>query len=454
MEKATKKIENPDYLSKQIITYIGNKRSLLDFIGEAIVKIQKDIGKEKLDIVDMFSGSGIVARYFKQYASTIIANDLEDYSRVINQCYLSDKNEQLEDEIKYYYQILKQELDAEKWRPGFITELYAPKDSDHIIEGERVFFTTRNALYIDTARQIINTFPFYVRPYFIAPLLAEASVKNNTAGVFKGFYKNSQTGIGEFGGTGKNALSRIKADIELEPPILSEFDCSADVFCEDANTLVEKLPVVDVIYMDPPYNQHPYGSNYFMLNLIANYERPKKISEVSGIPADWHRSNYNKKREALEAMYELCRKARAKYLVISFNSEGFISKEEMLYMLSEVGSVEVLEQKYNVYRASRNLHEREIYVYEYLFIVKKDIPVKRERLEHYSIKQIAEIINRNGRQGPRDLCSDEVYEWVHTSLPEITKEEYFTLIKENAIPFKDREKTRDSYFVIDGRGRY
>ena len=40
---------------------------------------------------------------------------------------------------------------------------------------------------------------------------------------------------------------------------------------------------VDIAYLDPPYNQHPYGSNYFMLNLIASYKKPSQISNSKGV---------------------------------------------------------------------------------------------------------------------------------------------------------------------------
>jgi adenine-specific DNA-methyltransferase len=92
---------------------------------------------------------------------------------------------------------------------------------------------------------------------------------------------------------------------------------------------------------------------------------------VSGIPNDWNRSNYNKKREALNSMEDLCKKLKTKYLLISYNSEGFITKEEMIEMLNKIGKVEVLEKQYNTYRASRNLNGRSLYVNEILFIVKK-----------------------------------------------------------------------------------
>ena len=121
--------------------------------------------------------------------------------------------------------------------------------------------------------------PESIRHFFIAPLIYEVSVKNNTSGVFKGFYKNSKTGIGQFGGNGKNALSRILSDIEVKMPVFSNFNCKTEVYKQDANILTQNMDKVDLLYLDPPYNQHPYGSNYFMLNLVCDYKKPREISQ-------------------------------------------------------------------------------------------------------------------------------------------------------------------------------
>ena len=369
MPSSKKMKENEEFLSTQIITYLGNKRSLLDFIGSVVEEVMKEENKEKITIVDLFSGSGIVSRYLKQYSSKLITNDMEGYSYTLNKCYLSNKSELDIPLLKKYYEKLNKEL--ENLSPGFITELYAPKDSDNIQKGERVFYTTRNAMYIDTAEKIINTFPKEIRQYYIGPLLTEASVKNNTGGVFRGFYKDRKTGIGMFGGSGENALSRIKCDIEIPFPIFSNFECEVKNYKEDANKLVKELEHVDLIYMDPPYNQHPYGSNYFMLNLINDYKKPKNISRISGIPKDWNRSNYNYPKEAIESMKELFNNCNADYLLISFNNEGFITKEKMIDILSSIGKVKVYEKKYNTYKASRNLNNRSKHTFEYLFLVDK-----------------------------------------------------------------------------------
>ena len=368
MKKITSQMENEEYLTKQIITYIGNKRSLLNFIGEAVNIVRKKLNKNKLEIVDIFSGSGIVSRYLKQYSSKLISNDLEEYAYVLNKCYLSNRSELKMDELISWYNYIIDNANN-KLIKGIIAENYAPKDINDIKEGERCFYTTRNAMYIDTVRQLIEGIPEQYKCYFIAPLLSEASVKNNTSGVFKGFYKNSKTGIGQFGGNNENALSRIKKDIELPFPVLSNYECKTEIYKKDANILIKELDVVDLIYMDPPYNQHPYGSNYFMLNIINDYKMPKEISKVSGIPRDWNRSKFNKAKEALKTFENLCSNAKAKYLLISFNSDGFITKDEMLKMLSKIGKVKIMEKEYNTFRGSRNLNNRDIHIKEYLYLV-------------------------------------------------------------------------------------
>ena len=51
--------ENPDYLSRQLLTYIGNKRALLGHIGRALEQVKRRLGKRHLQVLDAFSGSGV-----------------------------------------------------------------------------------------------------------------------------------------------------------------------------------------------------------------------------------------------------------------------------------------------------------------------------------------------------------------------------------------------------------
>lgn len=364
------KAENPAFLKEQILTYIGNKRALLSFIGEGVKFAKNELGKDKLSCADLFSGSGIVARYLKQHASFLVANDLELYSRVVNECYLCNIDDEFKAHIKAANRAFLKRVNA-NLTPNFITELYAPKDESAIKPNERAFYTRKNAIFIDTARNLIDELPCEMRKFFIAPLLYEASNRANTSGVFKGFYKNKQ-GVGQFGGEAQNALKRITGDITLKPPVFSNFIVPYEIYQSDANALAQDLGMLDLIYLDPPYNQHPYSSNYFMLNLIAKNERPAEISAVSGIAKDWNRSVYNQKANAAAAFFDLIARLKARIVLISFNSEGFISKEQFEQNLAKFGSVKIIEQKYNTFRASRNLGARNLYVSEFLYILRKN----------------------------------------------------------------------------------
>lgn len=366
------KNENPDFLKTQIITYLGNKRSLIKNIEIEIEEISKKLNKKKMICADIFSGSGIVSRMLKSHSSLLIANDLENYSCVINSCYLSNKSEYPQKKCnKIRNEIIKS--CENKKISGIITQNYAPKNDENIQKGERVFYTHENAILIDTYRKLIDDFVLEenLKKYFLAPLITDASIHVNTSGVFKGFYKDKNTGIGCFGASGKNALPRIFGKIELKEPVFSNFESDLQIFQKNAVELSKELKNLDIAYLDPPYNQHPYGSNYFMLNLILKNQLDVEISKISGITQDWNRSVFNKPKFALNAMEEIISNLDTKFAIISYNSEGFISFEEMKTMLEKYGKLKTVEIKYNTFRGSRNLRERDIHVSEFLFILEK-----------------------------------------------------------------------------------
>lgn len=382
--------ESKEYLSTQLITYLGNKRSLIDEIEKCVLKIKEKLGKDKCVCGDLFSGSGVVARMLKQHSSLLIVNDLEDYAKIINECYLSNKKDF---DFDLYQDIRKKILDETNeifldsqrlaWfeENGIITKNYAPKNDDDIQEGERVFYCHENALRLDIYRALIEKYCDLgkrdygkdMKKYFLAPLLTEASIHTNTSGVFKGFYKDKNTGLGCFGGLGKNALSRILGKIELCEPVLSNFESDVEIYQKDAVELGKELSGFDIVYLDPPYNQHPYGSNYFMLNVILKNKISGDVSKVSGITKDWNRSDFNRETKALESMEEIIKNLDSRFVVVSYNSEGFISFDEMTDMLERYGSLETVEIKYNTFRGSRNLRQRDIHVNEFLFVLEKKL---------------------------------------------------------------------------------
>jgi adenine-specific DNA-methyltransferase len=230
---------------------------------------------------------------------------------------------------------------------------------------ERQFYTPENGRRIDGMLDYIERcVPEQLKPYCLGPLLVKASIHTNTSGVFKGFHR------GGWGGKGGNALDRITRRIEVECPAWLEPTRDVEVRRQDACDFLRELPKVDLIYLDPPYNQHPYGSNYFMLNLICTNERPHTVSKVSGIPGDWNKSQYNSRgkiREAMELTLKLATE-KAKHTLVSYNNEGFIKPGEWEEILRPY-RYEKIEIDYSSYKGGRNLKNRPKKVTEFLFII-------------------------------------------------------------------------------------
>jgi adenine-specific DNA-methyltransferase len=369
-------VEDADYLSNQLLTYIGNKRALLDNIAQAVEKVKCRLGKDRLRVFDVFAGSGVVSRFFKAHASLLVSNDFEDYAAVVGRCYLRNRSTVDHRRLAQIADELNAKVDDQQFPTGFIEELYAPKDENRITADDRVFYTRDNARRLDNYRRMLPSVPSDLREMVLGPLLSEASIHANTAGVFKGFYKDRHTGIGRFGGSNGDALLRIRGPIRLALPVLSRFECDVEVMQADANSAARQVRDLDLAYIDPPYNQHPYGSNYFMLNLLVHYQHPTEISKVSGIPTDWRRSGYNAKSQSLDLLRDLLHALDSRFLLISFNDEGFIKPDAMLAMLRQLGSAQVIEVPYNTFRGSRNLRDRDIHVTEHLFLVERKYPLQ------------------------------------------------------------------------------
>ena len=357
------------YLTNQIITYIGNKRKILPFIERSL----NQIGIKDYTFLDLFSGSGIVSRLAKVHgAKKIIANDLEYYANILNRVFLRN-----EEGSKKEFEEMKNEILSKPLFEGWVCENYAPKDDNDIQRGERCFYTRENALIIDSYLESLKELPCKVADMFLAPLIYEASVHTNTSGVFKGFYKNKQ-GIGQFGGEGKNALQRICGKIDPQFPVFCPNETENIIISADASTVVKDTKIVeqakgiDITYIDPPYNQHPYGSNYFMLNAIAKCKCPEEISKVSGIPKDWNRSIYNKRVEGVMQLLKDIENVDSKYVLLSYSSEAYLPIKDMVAELAKIGLITNLQEiDYNVFRGSRNLSNRPKKLQEYLITIRK-----------------------------------------------------------------------------------
>jgi adenine-specific DNA-methyltransferase len=363
------------YLESDLITYLGNKRKLVNYIKDTILGVSKELNKDNLTILEPFCGSGSVSRMLKLHASHLVVNDLEEYCATIAKCYLASPSKETYDKIHKTITIMNRHKFS-KVAPNFIRTYYAPKNDIDIQLGERVYYSQRNAHIIDTfAHNIFNHIPEVERAFYLAPLLTQCSIHTNTSGTFNSYHKKD--GIGHFGGKGENALKRILGEIELPMPVFSyRPETTVEVYNKDANKLVKELAqkgeIFDVAYLDPPYNKHPYGTNYFMLNIINNWNPHLDIPDNHrGQPDDWIRSKYNSFTECSKVFRELIANIPAKYVIISYNNEGILSEEELTNILESYGTLKKEEIIYPTYKGCKNLASRNKEVLEYMWILKK-----------------------------------------------------------------------------------
>lgn len=351
-------VRTDDYRFNQLIPYLGNKRRLLDLIGSAIAATAPPAGALFLDL---FAGSGVVSRYAKQLGLTVVANDWEPYCRAINTCAISCNRAPPFAALGGYEAALAR-LNALPPRVDWVTRHLCPADDrDFDPDAERLFYMRKNGMRIDAIRHRIAVWSRRgliderEQACLLAPLLYQACYRSNTSGVFKGFHRG-------WGGATGTALYRIATDLELSPAVFCDNGCENRVTCADAEAAARQWrgAGVHVAYLDPPYNQHPYGSNYHVLNSIALWDKPAvspviRRGQKSAIRTDWRtqrRSPYNHRDRAAAAYRRLLDALDARYVLTSYSTDGTIALDDLLAANLERGPVRLFLKGYKRYRVS------------------------------------------------------------------------------------------------------
>ena len=379
-----------EYLFNQLIPYIGNKRKLLGLIQKAIRRTPCSQGT----FVDFFAGSGVVSRMAKMLGFRVISNDWEPYAEAINRCYISCNTPPMFTSLGGYEQAMDY-LNSLPPKVDWITEHLCPRDDEHFdIRRDRMFYMRKNGMRIDAIRSQIAEWKAgriddTDEACLLAPLVYQACYRSNTSGVFKGFHNG-------WGGQTKTALYRIATDLRLEPPVFFDNGQENLVFREDAQVLAKRLSsqAVEIAYLDPPYNQHPYGSNYHVLNSVVLWDKPALSKQItrgtkSAIRLDWRterRSAYNYKEEASKAYRQLLETINAHYILTSYSTDGAIPLEDMLKSCVTRGRVSVVMQGYKRYRVSSQRFSEKPMNVEFILIV------DTQRKSDSSVEQLANNI--------------------------------------------------------------
>ena len=295
-----------------MIKYLGSKRTLVPVLGAVASAV------EARTAVDLFTGTTRVAQELKRRGIDVTAVDLASYSEVLAQCYIATDAERI-DAADLAAAI--ESLARLPGRRGYFTETFC--------EAAR-FFQPKNGMRVDAIRdELATTYagtPMY--PLLLTALMLAADRVDSTAGVQMAYLKQW--------------APRAERDLDLRAPALLAGGGRA--VRGDAVALVGELPRVDLAYIDPPYNQHRYFTNYHVWETLVRWDAPthygvacKRID--SRDPST--KSVFNSRREMPTALREVVTRAAADVVVVSYNDEAWVSPADIATWLEEAGHAEV-----------------------------------------------------------------------------------------------------------------
>ncbi len=305
-----------------MIKYLGSKRALLPWILTVVERVCQVVRIRT--VLDPFSGSGRVAHALKARGLQVHASDYATYAYVLARALVGA-------DARVYsraaIQPLLDRLNALPGKPGWFTERYAT---------EARFFQPFNAARIEAIRKAIEELvgtDETLRAILLTSLMLAADRVDSTTGLQMAFLKKW--------------APRSYNPLFLEYPPLLPGEGTATQ--QDALEAVAAHPT-DLVYLDPPYNQHSYLANYHLWETLVHFDNPVTYG-VTQKRADTRsrKSPFNSKLHARTALQTLLMRIRAPIILLSFSNEGFFTEAELLAITREKGFVTILRRPHKRY---------------------------------------------------------------------------------------------------------
>jgi adenine-specific DNA-methyltransferase len=306
-----------------VIKYIGSKRTLVPRILAYAKAIRERTGARSF--CDLFTGTTRVAQALKRAGFAVTANDLASYSEILAIAYIEADADQHRGPLTA---AKLGHLNALPGRDGYFTETFCVDSR---------YFQPGNGRRIDAIRPEIERIADdrVERAVLLTSLLEAADRVDSTTGLQMAYLK-------EWAPRSLNAM-------ELRLPLLIPGAGTASR--EDANAVAATMAPVDIAYLDPPYNQHSYFSNYHIWETLVRNDSPESYGVArKRIDCRVTKSEYNAKGRAWTTFESLVRRIPAKHLIVSFSNEGYFAYDDLVALLeSAFGEVEAVPVDFRRY---------------------------------------------------------------------------------------------------------
>jgi len=297
-----------------VIKYLGSKRRLVPVLAELF---RRSGGRTALDL---FTGTTRVAQAFKRGGGTVTAVDTARYSEVFARTWVALDAAAVTPAQRVELDAALAELNSMPGEPGYVTETFCERSR---------FFQPHNGARIDAVRAAIAAHyaGTWLEPVLLTSLLLAADRVDSTTGVQMAYVKQW--------------APRSYQPLELRPPEL--IAGGGHAVRGDAVELAARLGRFHLAYLDPPYNQHRYFTNYHVWETLVAWDRPDHYGVAcKRVDArdEATKSVFNRKREMPAALAATVAAVDAEVVVVSYNDESWVTLAELEAMCAARPGVE------------------------------------------------------------------------------------------------------------------
>ena len=291
-----------------MIKYLGSKRRLVPVLGD----ICAATGAQRA--LDLFTGTTRVAQEFKRRGAHTTAVDNARYAYEFARCYIAMDADRI-DAAGVRRAI--DDLMRRRPRRGYVTETFCEQSR---------FFQPHNGRRIDAIRDAIEADyrDSWLYPLLVTSLIEAADRVDSTTGVQMAYVKQW--------------AARSFNELRLRVPDLVAGEGRAE--SGDAIALAGRLGPFDLAYIDPPYNQHRYFTNYHIWETLVAWDAPEHYGiACKRIDAreDTTKSVFNDRRRMPDALAHVIASVDARLVVVSYNDEAWVSIGELEDMCATRG---------------------------------------------------------------------------------------------------------------------
>lgn len=368
-----------------MIKYIGSKRVLVPHIVRGVAAFP-----ESGRVLDLFSGTSRVAHGLKASGRYVIANDHLTYAATLARCYVQADAKRWLDEARPLIEM----LGRVKPKAGYFTKTFCQ---------DARYLQPHNGARVDAIREEIARLGLSPELEAIAlvSLMEGADRVDSTTGLQMAYLKKWAT--------------RSFNDLELRvPAILPGSGLALQLDAAEAATRDD----VDVVYIDPPYNQHSYMGNYHVWESLVRWDKPETYGVANKrVQCKEYKSDFNSKKRIRHGLATLIDAVRCGHLVVSFNNEGYVDRDEMVGLLSSKGHVGVVGVDFKRYvgaqigihnldgeKVGRVSHLRNT---EYLFVVSERRETVERVVQALERSIGAEALARGSQKSKREAHESE-----------------------------------------------